>query len=56
MRVILLAVGRMKQGPETELVARYLQARRNRPAASSGCAASKSSKSGKAARAMPASA
>src|SRR5688572_29083136 len=25
MRVILLAVGRMKKGPETELVARYLK-------------------------------
>ena len=36
MRIVIAAVGRLKQGPERELAAAYIQTRRRRPAVRSG--------------------
>ena len=55
MRIVVAAVGRLKQGPETELAERYRK-RAAQTGRSSACATSKSSKSGKAAPPTPASA
>ena len=52
--LIVAAVGRLKQGPETELSERYPQARGADRPRSSACATSTSSKSAKAAPTMPA--
>ena len=55
MRIVVAAVGRLKEGPERELAERYRK-RADQAGRALGFRASRSSKSGKAARRTPASA